>query len=297
MLQSLLADHFKLIVHRETQEADVYALTLLNADGRLGPGLRHSDLDCEALAVQARREDQEVIAVLRSLDDDVIRIAVVAERALLKAMGGGCRAPVGALAVQVGGILTLLAGAVTPDGRTKHLLRVTHDMDGGQSLARSVSMAARELNGIVPLYNRAVIDTRPDGDDSGRDSIAGNGFRVLRVPGISIESVESNDDLDRARSRIAEYDWVVLTSKRGVAALLDDAKMPPSKVRWAAVGATTATALRERGIDVDCVPTSARGDAIPSAMAKLGSLRGSRVLLARAALTYGQVMKFAVVSA
>jgi uncharacterized protein (TIGR03435 family) len=52
MLQSLLADHFKLIVHRETQEADVYALTLLNADGRLGPGLRHSDLDCEALAVQ-----------------------------------------------------------------------------------------------------------------------------------------------------------------------------------------------------------------------------------------------------
>jgi len=60
MLQSLLADHFKLIVHRETKEADVFALTLLNADGRLGPGLRHSDLDCEALAVQARQNNSRM---------------------------------------------------------------------------------------------------------------------------------------------------------------------------------------------------------------------------------------------
>jgi uncharacterized protein (TIGR03435 family) len=55
MMQSLLADHFKLVVHRERQEADVYELTLLNGDGRLGPGLRHSDIDCEALATQARQ--------------------------------------------------------------------------------------------------------------------------------------------------------------------------------------------------------------------------------------------------
>jgi uncharacterized protein (TIGR03435 family) len=55
MMQSLLADHFKLVVHRETQEADVYELRLLNGDGRPGPGLRHSDVDCEALAAQARQ--------------------------------------------------------------------------------------------------------------------------------------------------------------------------------------------------------------------------------------------------
>jgi hydroxymethylbilane synthase len=235
-----------------------------------------------ALAVQARRADEEVLEVLRALDDDAIRIAVVAERAILKAMGGGCRAPVGALAVQVDGVLMLLAGAVTPDGRSRQLLRVTQNTDGGASLASAVSTAARELNGIVPLHARAVIDTRPDDDGSARDSIAGDGFRVLHVPGIWIESVESNDELDRVRSRIADYDWVVLTSKRGVAALLDGAKVPASNVRWAAVGATTAKALRERGVNVDCVPVSARGDAIPSAMARLGSLRGSRVLLARA---------------
>jgi uncharacterized protein (TIGR03435 family) len=55
MMQLLLADQFKLIVHRESQEADVYALTLLNADRRPGPSLRHSDVDCLVLAAQARQ--------------------------------------------------------------------------------------------------------------------------------------------------------------------------------------------------------------------------------------------------
>jgi len=55
MMQLLLADQFKLVVHRDRQEADVYAVKLLNGDGRLGPALRHSDVDCLALAVEARQ--------------------------------------------------------------------------------------------------------------------------------------------------------------------------------------------------------------------------------------------------
>jgi uroporphyrinogen-III synthase len=105
---------------------------------------------------------------------------------------------------------------------------------------------------------------------------------VRHVPAIAIESAGANGEIERARSRLGEYDWVVLTSKRGVSALLDGVQSPPSTARWAAVGATTAKALRDRGVRVDVVPTSARGDAIPDALAKLGPLSGSRVLLARA---------------
>ena len=195
--------------------------------------------------------------------------------ALLKAMGGGCRAPVGAVAVQVDGAVAMLAGAVTPDGRSKHVLRITHEMDR-ESLSRLVSLAAHELNQFVPLRGRAVIDTRPEAEDSEREAMGREGFRVLRVPTIAIGPAERNGELDRVRAQIADYDWVVLTSKRGVAALFDGLEAPPSKVRWAAVGATTAKALAERGVRLDCVPTSARGDAIPSAMAKTGSLRGRR---------------------
>jgi hydroxymethylbilane synthase len=235
-----------------------------------------------ALAVQARRGDAEVLDVLSRLDDPGVRLAAVAERALLKAMGGGCRAPVGAVAVQVDGVLTMLAGAVTPDGRSKHLLRLSHEIENGGSLARAVSDAAHELKSFVSLHSRAVIDTRPELDAAEREAIEQEGFRVLHVPTIAIGPARSNGEIERVRSRIGEYDWVVLTSKRGVSALLDCVESPPSNVRWAAVGATTAKALHERGVRVDAVPASARGDAIPGAMAKLGSLRGSRVLLARA---------------
>ena len=272
-------------------EADALVLAAAGLD-RLGLGSRiAARLDAEsmppapgqgALAVQARRDDSEVRELLAQLDDPHIRIAVVAELALLKAMGGGCKAPVGALAVQVDGALNLLAGAVTPDGRSKHVLRMTHRMDGERSLAQSVSLASRDLNRVVPLYSRAIIDTRPEVDASEHEAIAHEGFRVLHIPAIAIGAAEPNGDLARARRRIGEYDWVVLTSKRGVAALFEGLGAPPASVRWAAVGPYTAQALRDRGARVDCVPSSARGDAIPEAMAELGSMHGIRVLLARA---------------
>jgi uncharacterized protein (TIGR03435 family) len=49
MVRSLLADRFKLRVHREMRELPVYALVLARPDGRLGPQLEHLSVDCDAL--------------------------------------------------------------------------------------------------------------------------------------------------------------------------------------------------------------------------------------------------------
>ena len=54
MLQTLLADRFKLTTHAETREGPTYALVMARGDRQLGPKLRVSTLDCDAL-MAARR--------------------------------------------------------------------------------------------------------------------------------------------------------------------------------------------------------------------------------------------------
>ena len=55
MLRSLLADRFKLVVHNETREGPIYALTLARPDGKLGPQFSASATDCAAIMKAAQK--------------------------------------------------------------------------------------------------------------------------------------------------------------------------------------------------------------------------------------------------
>lgn len=54
MLQSLLADRFGLVAHRETREMPVYALMLARADGKLGDKIKPAAVDCDAVFAAGR---------------------------------------------------------------------------------------------------------------------------------------------------------------------------------------------------------------------------------------------------
>jgi uncharacterized protein (TIGR03435 family) len=49
MLQPLLAERFKLAVHKEMRETNALVLLLARKDGKLGPKMKKSDLPCDAL--------------------------------------------------------------------------------------------------------------------------------------------------------------------------------------------------------------------------------------------------------
>ena len=69
-----------------------------------------------ALGLECRADDAATRALLQALDDEATRAAVLAERALLRGLGGGCLVPVGAAGAVQGGRLTLRGAVLPPDG-------------------------------------------------------------------------------------------------------------------------------------------------------------------------------------
>ena len=57
-LRNLLEDRFKLKVHRETREMDIYALVMAKPGGGPGPNLKPTTQDCAAAAAAAQRGAQ-----------------------------------------------------------------------------------------------------------------------------------------------------------------------------------------------------------------------------------------------
>jgi uncharacterized protein (TIGR03435 family) len=59
MLRELLADRFKLAMHRETRELPIYALVSARSDKKLGPQIHPTTIDCEPLAAQSTLKEKE----------------------------------------------------------------------------------------------------------------------------------------------------------------------------------------------------------------------------------------------
>jgi len=104
-----------------------------------------------ALAVQVRAADGAAREAVSAFDDHSTRCAVELERAVLEIAGGGCRAPLGALAWFEGTRLTALASAAAPDGSW----RAVHRWEGA---AEAASVGAAHLAGalIASGYRKVV---------------------------------------------------------------------------------------------------------------------------------------------
>lgn len=257
-----------------------------------------------ALAIQCRADDEITRAWLVRLDDPATRAAVEAEREFLRATGGGCRAPIGAIATIDGHDIVLsgaTAGATDPeiaDGERPALAR--GDVRGpiAERLALAADLAARltaELAGSIggaPSRTAPAAGSRPR---AGRvlvtrtaaqagplvEALLEYGLEPIPIPTIETRPVEMSGALDAAVQRAATASWIAVTSSNAVGPVLDAAErlhLDLSGVRWAAVGTATKAALERRGIGVAFVPTGA--DAA-SLAAELPIDRGDTVFLPR----------------
>jgi len=78
-----------------------------------------------AVAVQCRADDAETLELLTNIHHPPTQQSVVAERAFLAGLGGGCSVPVGALATISKGEMTLEGMVASVDGT--RIIRLTHN--------------------------------------------------------------------------------------------------------------------------------------------------------------------------
>jgi hydroxymethylbilane synthase len=114
-----------------------------------------------ALAVECRVDD-DLVDVLRVLDEPTTRSAVTAERSLLAALEAGCTAPVGAYAEAAEG----------DDGLELYLRAVVVSLDGSESIRKSAT-------GPLTAAERVGRDLAADLLDDGAGALVGTPDRVL----------------------------------------------------------------------------------------------------------------------
>lgn len=259
-----------------------------------------------ALAIQTRADDAEAVRLVAVLDDQATRMEVEAERAFLRATGGGCRAPVGALARVEGDSISIIGGSAGPsssceregDGADTIPSVAWGEIRGPvaerRSLAAALAVRLGDQLEATGAAARSDVDAHPAGSPSRVlvtraaeqagplvSALRERDVDVVQIPTIALEPAAPGGSLDAAAADLAAYDWIVVTSANGadaVADALDRLGVDPMHARWVAVGSSTAAALTGRGIPVAFTPARSSGEGIA---AELDLQPGQRILLAR----------------
>jgi hydroxymethylbilane synthase len=246
-----------------------------------------------AIAVQIRRDDAQTLVLLAAIDDRPTRLAVEAERAFLSESGGGCRAPIGALASIADEVLDLLGGYAITDGSNTILARRRGPTATGAKLGRELA-AELDPSGRI---RAAAGSLGPETARSGRRRVlvtraaeqadelvsAMHDARLdpVLVPTIAVEFEPRHGDLDTAAGLLHTYAWVVITSANGARAILEAAERILTELgvpSWAAIGPATRRVLEREGIEVALEPSQSSAIALA---VELPVGHGDRVLIVR----------------
>jgi hydroxymethylbilane synthase len=249
-----------------------------------------------ALAVETREGPDAAFALVGTIDDRRIRQALEIERAFLRGIGGGCTTPLGAHAT----IDTLHGQAIArfwgmlarDDGSGLH--RVYEEWPVDRAADEAFDVARRLFAEVRPnrIYGATEVPARQlegmtvivTGTDElverVTDEVGRRGGEPLAVETIQIAPAEDPRPLAAAAEALVggRFDWIVLTSRQGIAAMTGALREIPSGTRVAVVGEATGAALRETGVEPDVIAATPTGEGLVAALD--GRIRrGERVLL------------------
>jgi len=139
-----------------------------------------------------------------------------------------------------------------------------------------------------PLFGKRVLVTRTRSQASVlSDLLSREGAQPIEIPTIEIQPVEDFCEVDGELAGLAGYNWVVFTSVNAIDIVFErlsaggrDARaFGPAKI--AAIGSSSADALRAKGIVADAVADDAASEGIVGTLVAMG-IAGAKILFPRA---------------
>lgn len=228
-----------------------------------------------AIAVVTRERDQDLVALLREhLDHGTTRREVMAERAFLRSLEGGCQVPIGAYAaVEEGGQSIALEGCVASlDGSSLLRQRVqssaTNSEEPGIELAelllgqgadrilrqvRAASVPGESVRESTPPRPHVVLFRSPRENDPYVRALRASSWEADCVPVLTYSFIITEELLDRLATP-DRYGGLLLTSPRALHAIASQPEaLELVRERWQgrpafAVGPATAAEAVSLGL-------------------------------------------------
>jgi hydroxymethylbilane synthase len=242
-----------------------------------------------AIAIQVRSDDRRMVTVATAIDHRPTRQAVEAERTFLRASGGGCRSPIGALATIVGDDIDLLGGYARPDGTRIAIVRRQGPVESGDDLGHALAVEldpgvrVRSTTGHVGAEDRrsgaprVLVPRAAEQADELVSALHDEGLDPIPVPAIAIELAPLGG-LEVVARVLGTYAWVVITSANGARAVARHVPTVLATTKFAAIGSATRRVLEREGIDVEFQPSESSGIALA---VELPVVAGDRIVIVR----------------
>ena len=129
----------------------------------------------------------------------------------------------------------------------------------------------------APAHKPVVVTRAEERDGPLSKELRSLGLAVLVWAAVSILPTDTTR-LEEELRRVDEFDWLVFTSRHGVAAVTARLAALPAQVRVAAVGRGTAAVLEQHGWRVDLLAAEPGAAGLLAAFAAGGVARGARIL-------------------
>jgi len=196
------------------------------------------------------------------------------------------------------------AAAIVYDGTLPTQQTITGSLD---HIARTTKQSADRRAGLLivgrvaalrdhlrwfdarPLFGKRVLVTRPREQAAELvDRLEAMGAEAIEAPMIRIAPPDDYGPLDEACRQAKTFDWIIFSSSNAVDSFMERLLASPLDIRalgtarLCAVGPATAERLAARGLKVDLTPAEYRAEALVSAIAAVGDVRGQKILVPRA---------------